>query len=223
LTAISSWTYRIWAGGGFSASRLHDRKGNLIDLRGACYLPHCLLSTAWTKVKGHRPELPWLGYRTIRWLERTVRPNWRVLEFGSGMSSLWLIRRIPKGLLVSVESSPEWHALVKAKFESRGHRNVDYRLRGEDYPQAVDNLPDASFDLVIVDGIRRDECMPAAFAKAKPGGYILLDNTDDTCPEEARAERMLLEGAKRRGGWSRFTTDFYPGMILPCESLLARV
>src|SRR5688572_29636823 len=92
---------RIWSGAGISRSRLHDRKGHFLDLAGFIYLPHTLYTTAFTKLLGRRPELPWLGYRTIRWFDRNIRPDWHVLEFGSGMSSLWLARRLPQGKLVS--------------------------------------------------------------------------------------------------------------------------
>lgn len=218
-----SLTSRLCTGAGINRTRLHDRKGQLLDAGGFVYLPHVLLSTVWTKIVGHRPEVPWLGYRTIRWLDRNIRPDWHILEFGSGMSSLWFARRVTKGRLVSVESSPEWYEKVRSEFEKRGQAHVDYRLRPADvYPAAVDDIPDGSFDLVLVDGLRRDDCIPVALRKVKPGGYVLLDNSDADDDEHRRAERLLIEGSAGRSTWVRHKTDFYPGMILVCESLLVQ-
>jgi predicted O-methyltransferase YrrM len=140
------------------------------------------------------------------------------------MSSLWFARRIPTGRLVSVESSPEWHGKIRAEFEKRGHAHVDYRLRAPDaYASAVDDLPDGSFDLVLVDGILRDHCMPVALKKVKPGGYVLFDNSDAEDDEHRRAEKLLMDGAAGRSNWVRHKTDFYPGMVMVCESLLVRM
>lgn len=66
------------------------------------------------------------------------------------------------------------------------HAALDYRSSGEawadhvfeDYASAIDAQPDASFDLVIVDGRARNACVVHALPKVLRGGFLLLDNAD---------------------------------------------
>ena len=59
----------------------------------------------------------------------------------------------------------------------------------ESYVKAIDRYPDQSFDFVLVDGRARVACVKRALAKIKPGGAIMLDNSDR--PAYAEAGRLL--------------------------------
>jgi hypothetical protein len=109
---------KILAGNQFTKSRLHDQKGNLIDLEGLLYLPHSLSTTILRLSVGRRPELPWLGYRAIRHLEGLLEPDWKVLEFGSGMSTLWFAKRCHT--VVSIEDNEQWYLEILSKPPSLG-------------------------------------------------------------------------------------------------------
>ena len=56
-------------------------------------IPHSVATTIWLKLTGRRPETPWLGYRAVKCLDELIEPDWRILEFGSGMSTSWFARR----------------------------------------------------------------------------------------------------------------------------------
>lgn len=56
-------------------------------------------------VDAHGP-VPWFTYPATRFFERIIRPEYRVLEYGSGNSSRWWSRRVKE--VVSVEHDPEW-------------------------------------------------------------------------------------------------------------------
>jgi hypothetical protein len=47
----------------------------------------------------------------------------------------------------------------------------------DEYAHAIDLEPDDRFDLVIVDGKARRDCVLAAEPKVKPGGMLLLDDS----------------------------------------------
>lgn len=64
----------------------------------------------------------------------------------------------------------------------------------DDYVAVVDRYPDATFDLVIVDGRARVNCAIRALPKVKPGGMLLLDDSDR--PRYRRAHDAL-------SGWSQ--------------------
>lgn len=159
--------------------------------------------------------LPWMVYGAIDWLRRHLRPAMRVLEWGSGGSTLFLAARVAE--LTSVEHDPAWHALVAAALRERGAANARYRLvppaadpdappdyRSTDprypgmsfaaYAAAADALPDGSLDLAVVDGRARNGCVAHALPKLGPGGLLLLDNAD-------RAE--YAPALARLAGWPR--------------------
>jgi hypothetical protein len=48
-----------------------------------------------------------------------------------------------------------------------------------EYVEAIDIQPDHTFDLVLVDGRVRTECMQHAIPKIRPGGYLMLDNSNN--------------------------------------------
>lgn len=69
------------------------------------------------------------------------------------------------------------------------------------YVAAIDEEAADSFALVIVDGRARTECVRHAMPKVKPGGLLLLDDTDRVRYQPAIAllsgwERHVFEGLK---------------------------
>jgi hypothetical protein len=49
-----------------------------------------------------------------------------------------------------------------------------------EYVETIDVHPDHTFDLILVDGRVRIECMQHAIPKIRPGGYLMLDNSNNS-------------------------------------------
>jgi len=160
-----------------------------------------------------------LGYRAVERLDEIIKPDWRILEFGSGMSSLFYAQRCNQ--LVTVESDSAWYEQMTRLFAERGFGNVEYRFRGADDYAAHADLPEQSFDLVVVDGIVRDRCALTALEKVKSGGYVFFDNSDVPWPEHKAARRTLTDAADVNG--VSLFDDFYPFQVQVNESMLVRV
>lgn len=136
------------------------------------------------------PDHPWLAPAAIAWLDQHLRPDMRGWEWGSGRSTLWFARRLAS--LTSIESDVTWFEQVRSMVS--GLSNVDLRhiplehREAETYAldyavlpanaAAIVSEPDASLDFVVVDGWYRPVCARAALSKLKPGGLLLIDNTD---------------------------------------------
>lgn len=141
--------------------------------------------------------IPWLTYPAVAWLRRRLSPEMKVFEYGSGGSTIFFARRVRE--VVSVEHDSGWHALTGRALEELRLRNVDYLLRKptadsdssyastdpvyrglsfEAYVKSIDSHPDGTFDLVVVDGRARPACVLRAIPKVRPGGYLLLDDSD---------------------------------------------
>lgn len=114
--------------------------------------------------------IPWFTYPAIELLSGRARPDWRVLEFGAGMGTLWWSRKV--GSVTAVEHSPEWARQVAAECDAR------ILLTTEDSADAYMRpaLGGAPYDVVIVDGIFRNECLNAAAGLIGPAGIIILDD-----------------------------------------------
>lgn len=209
---------RLVSGNGRRRTRLHNHNGRLLDAEGLLYLPRSILTALSLKLIRRRPELPWIGFRAIEHLERIIAPDWEVLEFGSGMSTLWFARRCK--LLVSVETDKAWYDAIKSKLAERGLGNVDYRLRDKSEAHVLNDYEDSCFDLVLVDGPRRDLSVITAIRKVKPGGYVYLDNTDAPIRENQIAKSVLISAAGGEANVKVFN-DLTPARVCVTEGVLA--
>lgn len=54
---------------------------------------------------GYNPELPWISYSAIKLLTRFLHKESRVLEFGSGMSTIWYAGHAGEVFSVMVDGS----------------------------------------------------------------------------------------------------------------------
>jgi predicted O-methyltransferase YrrM len=207
-------------------TRLHDARGNLVSFgRLLRHAGPCLWTLAALKLAGRRPEAPFIPYDAagaIGKLLRGLGPESRVLEFGSGMSTLWLARRC--GRLFSVEHSAEWFAIVSGELERQGLDNVTYALRPErdgyvGFPEGAD-----PFDLVIVDGSWRKECFERAVERLKPGGFLYVDDTDKASilpdGDLPKIEALVRRTIADRGGETTYYTDLAPTQFIAKQGLL---
>jgi hypothetical protein len=191
LTAIAQ---RVIAGDPYHTTRLHDEKGNLLPAAALVDLPIAVYHSVLAAL-GKRPALPWFTYPAVRKIERLLRPNWLAVEFGSGMSTSWLARRVAR--LHSIESNAEWYLKVKPTLSS----NVLYELRSGSNYSDLSTYEDGYFDFAVVDGLQRGDCMRSVLPKLRRGGYVYYDNSDKdmTLGSEAQgrmAERLLVERAE---------------------------
>ena len=131
----------------------------------------------------------------------------RILEFGSGFSTLMMAREIAEregNYLLSIDESPRHSAQAKEAFESSGcQARVEFRvapLRPRFYgPRLLMSysLPEGlleamgPFDMVLIDGPYHDFGRESVFYDAFPavaqGGYIILDDANREDMERAYA------------------------------------
>lgn len=128
-----------------------------------------------------------------------------VFEYGAGGSTFFFLRH--KCNVVSVEHNADWHDIVIKKLGRNDSKEdcclflrppvysgktVDYRDEANcvsfdadfygynfsDYVKHISQYEDRSFDLILVDGRARRSCLNYAASKIKPGGLLVLDNSD---------------------------------------------
>ena len=149
----------------------------------------------WRGKRGKTPERPWIVPSAVGWLRRRIRSDWSILELGSGRSTVWFARRA--GRVLSFEDNEWWAEQTRGQLGQLGLDNVDLRIGPiEELADSVDALPDDAFDLVVMDfleapTVSRVDVLKPAMKKVKPGGLLLLDDSD----RHGYAEAFHLLGA----------------------------
>lgn len=159
------------------------------------------------------PRVPWWPAGVADVVSEGLPKGAEVFEFGGGGSTHWLIAQGAK--VTTVENDVAWFTRINSDLQARARiilceartaGNIRSQVDGryyDAYVAAIDSFDDDSFDLVIVDGRARLECCQAAFPKVKPGGRLLLD--DSQRPRYSAAaelfagwQRVDVRGLKRR-------------------------
>jgi hypothetical protein len=122
------------------------------------------------------PPFPWLNYNLLRWIER-LGPR-TVFEWGSGASTIWFSRLPTSPKVVSVESDPKWHSAVEASLSVHRFQTKLYlRQEKADYLEAFRSSGILPPDLILIDGLWRDECLLEALpCIAKSSSIIFHDS-----------------------------------------------
>ena len=128
---------------------------------------------------------PLLTHEAIGFLEKFLKQDTRVLEFGCGRSTIWLAKRTLQ--LTSIESDLVWFSKINRALR----QSVDLRFHNRPYHQVVDYFVDGEFDLIIVDGRDRVDCLKASIPKLSANGVMMLD--DAQRPEYQEAKILLSD------------------------------
>ena len=141
--------------------------------------------------KWYKPSNPddmqarlWFGPAAITEIEKIITPNMRVIEHGSGGSTLWLAERCKS--VTSYEHDPDWFEQV-AKYAPD---NANVIMWVSETPPQLDS---GCCDLLIIDGEPveyRAAWIDEALRLVSPGGYIVLDNANRP---EYKANREKLQ------------------------------
>lgn len=139
----------------------------------------------WAYTRRH-PDHPWLSRRAIAFLDHELNDGMRMLEWGSGRSTGWFAARVQH--VTSVEHDAAWHGRVREGLAAEGVSNVDLRQvpvsDGEaadhwaehPYVMIVTEFADESLDVVLVDGLFRQNCVARVLPKISHGGLLAIDN-----------------------------------------------
>lgn len=192
----------------------------------------------WVKTRGHPKShegpldagLPFIPFSLQEFLDDRLTGHMSAFEWGSGGSTLWLAERV--GSLISVEHDEEWVRRVQSSLHASKLENCQLRLLPPNpeatpsliynsalieanftaYVAAVDQCEDRSLDLVLIDGRARADCLLRAASKVKPGGMLILDDSDRERYQEAQAK---LGDWERKAFWG-----IKPFYARPCASTL---
>jgi 16S rRNA (guanine1516-N2)-methyltransferase len=123
-----------------------------------------------------------------------IREGDAVLDCTLGLGADALVAAVavgPRGRVVGVESSPAiaaWVAEGLRRLPDEAAHRIE--IRSADHARVLDELPDASFDVVVFDPMFRH-------ARAEPAGFDLLRRLGDPRPLSPEALRRARRVARR--------------------------
>lgn len=159
-------------------------------------------------------ELPWMNFSVIAFLEERLNKDQSLFEFGSGYSTSFYSKLV--NTVTSVEHNKEWFDLVIKKLPS----NAELIFTEEDvdgnYCRSILKL-NKKFDVIIVDGKDRVNCLRQSLDALSNNGIIILDDSFRSEYKDGiefliqKGYRTLnFEGLKPAGnGSTDYSTLFY--------------
>lgn len=118
--------------------------------------------------------IPWMNYHFIEFLSARLHNSLVVFEYGSGYStSFWagLVKSV-----TSVEYDKDWFDKVKTNLPVNVKLIFNDDLEGGEYAKTC-KVQNNKFDVVIVDGRNRIDCIKYALSGLKDDGVIVLDDS----------------------------------------------
>lgn len=125
-----------------------------------------------------------------------------VLEFGSGQSTLWWSQKAES--VTAVEESTEWFHYVQRSLDEIPNATVHLETDLNRYA-ALPRSWDRTFDVVIVDGGDRAQCMRTALDVVDDHGLVILDNSEGRWSN--KPDQWPMIDMLEADGWMRI--DFY--------------
>ena len=113
--------------------------------------------------------MPMYTYPCYEWLNSIDWTNSKVFEYGTGYSTIWWQNKNVD--YHAVEDNKQWYDMIKDK------TNINYKPGLHKYIQSIYDY-NYKFDVIVIDGVFRFDCIKPALDKIKNDGIIIVDNTD---------------------------------------------
>jgi hypothetical protein len=138
-------------------------------------------------VDANQRPVPWYTYPAIEYVKQLDFSDARVFEYGAGNSTLFWAAAARE--VVSVEDDEGWHEKLRGQLPANCTLLLETDLSA--YARTIDRFP-GGFDVIVVDGAARGrtrlKCARRAIQHLRPGGMVVLDNSD-WLPESTRTLR----------------------------------
>lgn len=135
----------------------------------------------WRTYDDNGVMMPWYTRPCLEWLDKLPISKMNVFEYGCGVSSLWFTSR--NADLKGVDSNQEWIFLPEYQLATEDKTtyleqvHIDKRARPREDPAITEyRIKMKEYDLIIIDGLYRDDCTEHALKNLKKGGYLIADN-----------------------------------------------
>lgn len=137
--------------------------------------------------------IPWITYSAINFLEKRIHKKMVVFEYSCGNSTLWWASRAKK--LISCEHNKLWYEKMKQQIPQNVELSHIDLVYGGMYSNEVSKY-NMMFDIIIIDGRDRINCVKKSLKAIKEDGVFIWDNSERASYKEGY-DFLLLNGYKR--------------------------
>jgi hypothetical protein len=142
--------------------------------------------------KNNKP-IPWCTYSFIKFIEPRLKKKFSVFEYGSGNSTLWYAERV--GSVKSVEHDQNW--FNKNHLHYPTNVKAVFRTFNNDQAYANEiNKDGTTYNIIIIDGVDRNNCVRCSINNLTEDGVIIYDNTQ--VPEYGPSIEFLVQNGFKR-------------------------
>lgn len=149
--------------------------------------------------------LPWVTYPFIDFIEPRLNNSMNIFEYGSGNSTLWYSKRVKS--VTSVEHELNWYDKIKNNLPANVSIHYSNLVYGKEYCQYAKYL-NRKFDLIIVDGRDRVNCIKNSIECLTLNGAIILDDSERLNYQEG-IQYLQNNGFKKIDFWGISPGLFY--------------
>tara|TARA_R110000850_G_scaffold162395_2_gene287063 strand:- start:2190 stop:2837 length:648 start_codon:yes stop_codon:yes gene_type:complete len=157
--------------------------------------------------------LPWITLPCLDFIENRLNKDMSIFEYGAGNSTFYFSKLA--GNVVSVEHNQEWFDKISKKSNSNIFINYCPLKYDDEYCRFI-TIPDSDFDLIVVDGRDRVNCIKNCIKKLTYSGCIILDDSERKQYKEG-IDYLTSRGFKKIDFWGmalgltykKCTTIFY--------------
>ncbi|NJL84701.1 MAG: class I SAM-dependent methyltransferase [Chloroflexaceae bacterium] len=135
-------------------------------------------------------EIPWMNYAAIAFWEETPKKEFILFEFGSGYSTIFFARLVNK--VTSVEYDRAWFQTVEAKIPDNATLIFKEKDIDGAYCRSIQET-NQQYDIIIVDGRDRVNCVKQSISVLTPNGAIALDDS------QREKYQPAIDYAKKKG------------------------
>jgi hypothetical protein len=166
----------------FSKALTIVRNPNIFRRLVSFYWDGYLLETGWFEsyrklrpVNGKNEPIPWVTYAFIDFIESRLHSQLTMLEYGSGYSTLYYSKKLKH--VHAVEHDEPWFKEMSGQMPpnvSLSHVALDTNGK---YASFAKNTV-IKFDIIVVDGRDRVNCIKQSIDSLSPAGVMVLDDSE---------------------------------------------
>jgi hypothetical protein len=159
-----------------------------------CNKESFLHTTGWIKsfnykkpVDANNNPTPWMNYAIVEFLKQRFKNDFNLFEYGSGFSTIFYSNLVNS--VISIEYDKNWFACIKnmAPLNAKVYF-YDNDVDGK-YSRSIRDF-ETLFQVIIIDGRDRVNCIKQSLPNISPDGVIILDDSDR---EEYKSGILFLE------------------------------
>jgi len=159
---------------------------------------------------------PWMNFNVINFLRERLRKDMNLFEYGSGFSTQFYAKNVKN--VISIEHDKDWFEIISDQLPKNckvEYKNYSIETRGGEYSMAIKDT-DIKYNIVIVDGRDRVNCIKNSLNNLTNNGILILDDSSRESYKDGFKflathgfRHITFSGLKATGIKEDSTTIFY--------------